>query len=332
MRKQSGESRARGVVVALLIGVVQLLVLTHAYCAEPLRLAVSLTPLSLPVFVAQQQGFFAAEGASLRVSDVIGGHRSLQQVFDGNADLATCSEAVVMFNSFKRSDFSVITTLVTSDDDIRIVARAGSGITELKHLAGKRVGTVTGAASHFYVDTSLLLIGVDPKSVRLINLQPEAMADSLQRGEVDAVAIWEPYAFMTQVLNADARTLPKSQAYTEKFNLVISNSVRGARDEDLIRILRALESARKFIVAEPLKAQAILHERLKMGRPLIDSLWPRYVFDLSLSTKLLTSLEREARWARREGLVQAQKSPDYSTFIHTGPLRKVRPASVDIED
>ena len=332
MRRLSGNARARGVVVAMLLGVMQLCGAPRAHSLEPLRLSVSLTPLSLPIFVAEREGFFAAEGAALRITDIIGGHRSLQQVLDGKADLATCSEAVVMFSSFKRRDFSVIAAMVTSDEDVRIVTRAGSGITEIRHLAGRRVGTVLGAASHFYIDTSMLLASVDPNAVHLVDRQPEAMADSLRRNEVDAIAIWEPYAFQTQAQVADSRVLPKSQVYTLTFNLVISNSLRGVRDDDLIMVLRALERAQKFIAAEPLKAQAILQDRLKMGRPLIDSLWPRYVYDLSLPYKLLTTLEREARWARREGLVQEKKSPDFTAFIHAGPLRKVRPASVSIEE
>ncbi|MDD2883603.1 MAG: ABC transporter substrate-binding protein, partial [Dechloromonas sp.] len=57
--------------------------------AEPLRLALSQTPLSLPFYVAKQQGFFSAEGLHIQIEEVIGGHRSMQRLLAGEADLTT---------------------------------------------------------------------------------------------------------------------------------------------------------------------------------------------------------------------------------------------------
>ena len=84
--------------------------------AEPLRLSLSLTPLSLPFFVANSQGYFAAEGLQLKITEVTGGHRTMQQLEEGSADLATSSEAVVMFNSFQHDDFAIIASFVTSEE------------------------------------------------------------------------------------------------------------------------------------------------------------------------------------------------------------------------
>lgn len=302
-----------------------------AFAAEPLRLSLSQTPLSLPIYVAESQGYFAAEGLALKIHEVIGGHRTLQEVFDGTADLATSSEAVVMFNSFKRNDYAVIATFVTSDDDVRLVTRASTGITRMQQLAGKRVATVVGAASHYYLDTSLLLNGVDPKSVQIRNLQPEAMVDALRKGEVEAIAIWEPYPFQALAKVADAKVLPKSKGYVENFNLIISKKLQGVRDDDLVKLLRALDRAQHFISSEPAKAQAILRERLHVEQNFIDSLWPRYRYRLTLGQSLLTTMEGEARWARQEGLVKANKSPNYLDFIYSVPFRKVLPADFSID-
>ena len=107
-------------------------VLALAACAPavaaPLVLALSKTPLSLPFYVAERHGLFAAEGLELQIREVIGGHRALQQVLAGQADLATCSEAVVMFTSFQSRDFALLASFVTSTDDVKLVAGPGSGI------------------------------------------------------------------------------------------------------------------------------------------------------------------------------------------------------------
>jgi len=301
-----------------------------AAAAEPLRLSLSQTPLSLPFYVALHEGYFEAEGVPIKVTDVIGGHRSFQQLMEGSADLATSSEAVVMFNSFKYKDFAIVATFVNSDDDVKLITRADTGIVSARQLAGRRVGTVTGSASHYYLEMLLLMSGVEPKSVQLRNLQPEAMAEALKRREVDAISIWEPFPFKIMQAVPKARVLPKSGAYRLTFNLVVAKKLVGARDQELVKVLRALERAQRFIAAHPAQAQSILRNKLELSQAFIDWIWPRYEFKTTLDQALLTTLEGEARWARQEGLVKGERSPNYLTFIHAGPLGKVRPAAVSI--
>jgi NitT/TauT family transport system substrate-binding protein len=104
----------------------------------------------------------------------------------------------------------------------------------------------------------------------------------------------------------------------------------GVRDDELVKILRALDRAQQFISTQPQKAKAILLERLKLDSAFVDWIWPRYNYRLSLDQSLLTTLEGEARWARQEGLVKAGKSPNYLNFVYVGPLSKVRQAAVEI--
>lgn len=301
-----------------------------ALSVEPLRVAVSQTPLSLPFYIAESQGYFAAEGLKLKISDAVGGHRALQTVLEGTADLATSSETVVMFNSFKNNDFAVIGTFVSSDDDVKVVTREGAGISQAKQLAGKKVGTVAGSASHYYLETLLVLNGVDPRSVKISNLQPEDMAKALKNGDVDAIAIWEPFPFKALKDVPGAKILAKSDAYRLTFNLLVHKKIIGVRDDDLVKLLRALDRAEQFINTQPQKAKAILLDRLKLDQSFVDWIWPSYKYRLSLDQSLLTTLEGEARWARQERLVKGNKSPNYLNFIHADPLRKVRPAAISI--
>ena len=242
------------------------------------------------------------------------------------ARLLHCS----FLSSFKRSDFAVIASFVTSDDDVKIITRGEAGINRPQQLEGKRVGTVTGAASHYFLETLLLLNGVDPKSVRIQNLQPEAMVESLKSGEVDAIAIWEPFPFKALKAVPGAKVLVKSSAYRLTFNLIVNKRLLGVRDDDLVRLLRALDRAQQFIQSQPQKAKAILRDRLKLDQAFIDWIWSRYNYRLTLDQALLTTLEGEARWARQEGLVKGEKSPNYLNFIYTRPLSKVRSTAVTI--
>lgn len=82
--------------------------------AAPLRVAVALNPMSLPWFVAQREGHFAAEGLDVRVLDCVSGARCLAQVLDGSADVATAADTPIMLRSFERDDFAVIATFAAT--------------------------------------------------------------------------------------------------------------------------------------------------------------------------------------------------------------------------
>jgi len=139
-----------------------------ARAGSSVTLAMSLTPLSAPVIIAAEKGYFAAHGIDVGIKDYVGGMRTAKAMFEGKADMATSSEVVVMFNSFKRSDFSVICTFVTSDNDVKIVTRKDTGIRNVADLAGMTVGTVTGASAQFFLDETLFLAGVDGAEVDVI--------------------------------------------------------------------------------------------------------------------------------------------------------------------
>jgi NitT/TauT family transport system substrate-binding protein len=298
--------------------------------AAGLTIAVSRTPLSLPLYVAESQGFFAAEGVQVTLKETVGGVRAMQDLGDDKTDLATTSDTTIVFNSFSRNDFAVLATFASSSKHIGIVVGKSAGYARPEQLAGKRIGTVVGSGGQFYSDSWLIFHGVDPKTTRSVSLQPETMATALAKGEVDAVAIWDPYRLDVLKTVPGATLLPNPGIYTVSLNLAAERKLMGSRDEDLTRVLRALLRAEQFIGAEPAKAQALLRERLKLEQAYVDQVWPNYRYRLALEQSLLTTLESEARWARQEGHVRADRSPNFLSFIYSGPLRKVSPDRVGI--
>jgi len=310
------------------------LVLGQGACAlaAELRLAVSRTALSLPIYVAQAQGYFTAEGVSPQLAECIGGQRCLRRLLDGEADLATASDLPVMFNSFTRSDYTVVATFVTATNDVKLVARRSAGITAPAHLARKRVGTVKGASAHYFLDAFLLFHDVDPRLVQVVDMAPEQLAPAFRNRQIDAIAVWEPNAWLAvQAAGQDAIVLPSPRIYTQTFNLVASRRALGERDDDVVRVLRALARAQRFIMARPREAKDILKRRLALDEDFVAWVWQDLDYRLGLQQSLITTLEAEARWALREGHVAAgQAIPNYLRFVEPGPLRRAAPGEAAV--
>ncbi len=292
--------------------------------ADTLTLAIARTPLSLPLYVAQAEGYFASVGLAPKIIDCVGGHKCLALVLDGSADIATASDLPVMFRGFERDDYVVIGSFATTSDDVKLVGRKNAGITLPDNLRGKKIGVVRGSSSQFFLDSYLLWHGIDPKSIDSIWLQPDEMSAAMRSGKVAAVAVWEPFAFDTlTALKGDAIVLPHSGVYTLSFNLVAQRRLAGARDAELVKLLRAVARAEAFIQENPRQAQAILRQRLGVDQRFVDWVWPGLRFRLALDQSLVKTLEAEARWAIREGHVVGKTVPNYLRHLHASPLREV---------
>lgn len=299
--------------------------------AKPLIMAVSVSPLSAPIVIANEFNYFKQQGLDIHLEPYISGKRSAEALLAGKADFATSSEAVIMFKSFQHDNFSVVATFVESDNDVKILAHRQSKIVSVKDLSQHRVGTIIGTSAHFFIDHSLLMNGIDPNSVEIVPIKPEQTAESLKSSKVDAVASWEPHIYLAQeTLGEDAIIVSHDKLYTETFNLLMNRQFAKNNISIVKKVLLALQKAIEYINNEPEKTQQIIAKRFKKEPGVIQSTWKDYHFELSLHQSLISSIETEARWAVKRNFVKHQVIPNYLKFIFTEPLRSINQDAVSI--
>jgi taurine transport system substrate-binding protein len=73
-----------------------------------------------------------------------------------------------------------------------LVVKNSTGVTDIKGLEGKKVGTPFGSTSHYSLLAALELAGVDPTKVKLVDLQPPDILAAWKRGDIDAAYVWNP--------------------------------------------------------------------------------------------------------------------------------------------
>ena len=297
--------------------------------AAELTLAVARTALSLPVHVAEAQGFFTAEGVSVRTVDCVGGHRCLQALLDGSAQLATASELPVVFQSFTRTDYAIVATFTTGTKNIALIGRRSAGIADHSGLIGKRVGVIVGTSAQYFLDTFLLFHGIDPSRLTLVPLAPEKLAPAIERREIDAFVGYSQWVWPAmKALGPDAVMLPDPRIYTETFNLVAGRLTLKDQRSDVVKVLRALQRAQRFIAEQPQRAKETLQSRLELPAGFADAVLPGMSYRMGLEQSLVSTMEGEARWALREGHVPAgQKVPNYLQYVEFGPLREAVPSA-----
>ncbi len=316
-----------GQVVPLVLFVL-LAACNKATAPVPVSLAVSKTPLSAPVYLAADLGYFADEGVQVTLDEVIGGPRSFAQVLDGRSTLGTASDSVMMFQGFETDQVVILTSFVQSDNDVKILVQADSGITGPGDFVGKRVGVVSNSASEFFLHVYLSMEGVQLSQVSLHPMAPEAMEAALKQDEIDAAVIWEPFAFLTiRALGEEVKLLPGRSLFTLTFNLLAQRQWAQANQAQAEAVLRALQRAIAYIHANPQAARERLRARLALDPAFIDWTWGDYLFGLSLNRSLLASMNDQARWLVTSRQLDAGSVPDYRGLIAGGAMARVSPTA-----
>lgn len=317
-----------------LVRVVAALVLVFACCgsqAQEMVAAVSRLPLSLPFYVAETQGYFAAEGLKLRIEDCHFGRLCMKRLLGGEVQIATAADAAIAVNSFAGKTFAILATMTDSSNGSKLLARRSAGINAPKDLIGKRIGTVVGTSAHFFLDSFLLFHGIDRREITLVDLQPDSAVAALDRREVDALAVFEPQGYeAARLLGQDGIVLNAGRISRTAFNIVVDRRIAGTRDAELVKLLRALERANRFIRDQPQQAQAIMRARLKLDQDFVEWIWRDYKYELSLDQSLISVLESQARWARREGYAAGAAPSNLLDYFYLPPMASVLPAAVTI--
>lgn len=298
---------------------------------EKVTIGVASLFLSSPLIIAQEKGYFADEGLDVTFKLYPSGKKALEAMFAGEAEIATVAETPIVFNSFIRDDFSVFATFTYSYDDCKVIGRKDRGVAKPADLKGKKVGIAAKTSSHFFSYIYLNEYGIDPSLVQLIDFRPQDLTEALESGKVDAIVIFEPYAYRAiKALPGKAARLPKSILFKETFNLAAKKSFIKEHHLTAVKILKALDRAVLFIRQNKKESIAVMNKSIQLEEYLLNLAWDDFVFELSMDNALLATVEDEARWAIKYKLTDKTKVPNYLDLFYLDAMRAVRPEAVTI--
>jgi len=282
------------------------------------------------IWVAYAKDFFH-EGLDVQFKPYQSGKIALRALVNNEVDLATTSEAAFMFNTFKHEALRLVTTLGSADNEVRIVARRDHGIQQPSDLKGKTLATQKGSAVHFFLSRFLTYNFLKPSDINIIYMKADKLPNALIQGEIDAFSMREPYLQQAKNgLGDKAVELAEPGVYTKTHNLVCNKNFVETEQDTLKKVLQTLNKTAQFMENHPQESIEIIAQKRGMTVPKISEVWSNYIFELSLSQSLLTTMEAEARWAIKHGLLSEENRPNYLDKIYTEALAEVKPEAVEI--
>jgi taurine transport system substrate-binding protein len=88
--------------------------------------------------------------------------------------------------------YQVAFVLDVAGDNEALVARNGSGVTDIASLKGKKVGTPFASTAHYSLLAALAQAGLKESDLTIVDLEPQDIQAAWTRGDLDAAYTWLP--------------------------------------------------------------------------------------------------------------------------------------------
>jgi ABC-type nitrate/sulfonate/bicarbonate transport system substrate-binding protein len=291
-----------------------------------MTIATGVDPVFSAYYVAQEAGLFKKHGLDVRINTGPSGSAMVAFLVNGQIESAFGSEIAGVANHNLDPNVVVVAQATRL---VRWIAVVGRNIDSLDGLKGKKVGIARGSGGEVFWLAMIDKLKLNPADYTVVNVEAPEMVAALERGNIDAYAVWEPW--VTRGLGAvkNTKVLRTQEGILEQGVYIYMN--RGwitKNPAPAEAFLRALLEATEIINKDRKRAARDVSAFLKsLDPPLVETLMTKLTFDVELSDFTLTLFRLAESQLKQQG--KLAKPVDYGAFVYPELLRKVSPGKVD---
>lgn len=302
---------------------------------QPVTVGIQSSPAMALVMVAKDEGFFEKQGLDVELKEFAAGKDVLAAFLGGSLDFSISGDVPVTLSTLAGNKFVVPAQVVgRTKNEVRVVAKKEAGLdTADKFFKAKKrkLATSIGGGPEFFTYEFLNKLGITKDQVEIVAQKPGDMPAALISGSVDAIAIFDPFAFIAEKQLGDkSTTFTDESVYSELYVIEAKESVK-QDSATLEKLLKGLVAAEKFTKDNPEEAKSVVIKYTKLDKETVDGIWNSFDFRIALTPQLLEYWNREAQWAKDSGKVKPETVvPNFRDIIFDAPLKKVSSSAVEL--
>jgi NitT/TauT family transport system substrate-binding protein len=285
----------------------------------PATLKLALLPIldALPIFVAQEQGYFQEQNLVVEFVPVGSAAERDQLMASGQADgMINDLISTILYNK-DGIQIQIVSFARTATPDFpqyRLLASGDSGITSIEGLKGVEIGISEGSVIEYTTDRLLEAEGLAPEDIRKIAVpRIDLRMSMIDSGELQAANLPDPAASLA--IQGGAVLILDDTSHPEYGNSVISfrKVVIDDNPQAIRGFLAALEKASTEINTDPTRWDTLLTEQKLVPEPLIGTyeIPPFPTGGLPTEEQWIDVLA----WAKGKGLVEEEVDLVYGESI-----------------
>jgi ABC-type nitrate/sulfonate/bicarbonate transport system substrate-binding protein len=314
----------RGVQYGLVLGL--LLWTGAAFAQTKMTIATGVDPVFSAYYVAQQEGLFKKHGLDVRINTGPSGSAMVSFLINGQIESAFGSEIAGVSNHNLDPNVVVVAQATRL---VRWIAIVGRNMDNLDQLKGKKIGVARGSGGEVFWLALIDKLKLNAADYTVVNVEAPEMVAALERGNIDAYAVWEPWVTRGLAAVKNTKVLKDQENILEQGVYIYMNLGWIKKNpEQAEGFMRALVEATDIINKDRKRAAKDVSDFLKsLDPPLVEQLMTKLRFEMVLDDFTISLFRLAETQLKQQG--KLTKPLDLGAFVYPDLLRRVLPKSVN---
>ncbi|WP_137180413.1 ABC transporter substrate-binding protein [Roseomonas sp. AR75] len=289
-------------------------------------IATGVDPSFAPYYVAKQGGIFERNGLDVTVNTGPSGSAMVAFLIGNQINSAYGAEQAGV--SAHLVDPNVV-AVCEGTALLRWISVLGRNITSMDQLKGKRVGVARGTGSETFWLSVVSKLNLNPADYTIVNVEAPEMVAALERGNIDAFAVWEPWPTRAMRAIPNTHVLVSNESIQIVRNFVYMNKGWAQQNgEATQRLMRSLVQAQEMCTNNQAEAAALVARFLRQDRAFVQELMTKVAYKMDLTADSVANIQLAIDQLR--GMNRLSKEVTPREVIWSGPLSQVAPDRVKI--
>ena len=297
-----------------------------AWAQTKMTIATGVDPAFSQFYVAQQAGLFAKNGLDVSINTGPSGSAMVPFLINDQINAAYGSDLAGVINH------NVDPKIVAVADGTLLVkweSVVGRDIPDLGALKGKKIGVTKGTGAEIFWIGVMKKYGLTASDYTVVDIEAPEMVAALERGDINAFAVWEPWPTRAVLSVKGAKVLVDGEGIVKNRNFIYMNRGWIEKNRDTAeRFIRSLCEANDLINADRPAAAKMVAKFLNMPLSLATELMPKLEYDMFWKDDSLVAIKDSEELLIQRGKMKAPL--DYADYVYPGLLKAVRPDAVTL--
>lgn len=294
--------------------------------------------ISSQQIIADKLGYFKDEGLDLTSQLIESGPDIGPMVSGGSAPISIQTNFMDIILKSNGIDVKIVAPLAQIAGTQAVVGSKDLVLNSAKDLEGKTIGIPSGADVKIAIDNMAKELGVDASKIKYVNLAPSDAVVALQKGDIDAMAAWEP--FITKAIQAGGHfllsgtkaDLPEKKGDVNWMSvhttIQVTDKYLSENPNTIKAILRALKKATDYINDNRTEAIKILAPELHLSEAELTEIMGRNVYSMSADDTFLNGSNGQGVMDYLLATGNIKTAPDAASYQDLSLLKEVDPSLV----
>jgi NitT/TauT family transport system substrate-binding protein len=301
-------------------------VFAQAQTPTKITIATGVDPSFAQFYVGKEGGFFERNGLDVTVNTGPSGSAMIAFLIGNQINCAYGAEQAGVSAHIVDPNVVVVAEGVAL---LRWISVLGRNMSSMEELKGKRVGVARGTGSETFWLSVVSKLNLNPADYTIVNVEAPEMVAALERGNIDAFAVWEPWPTRAMRAIPNTRILVNNETIQIVRNFIYMNKGWAEANRPVTeRLMRALIQATEFIATNRDQAVQQVARFLRQDRSLVAELMTKVDHRLNITADTVANVQLAIDQLRGMNRLGREVTP--AEVIWPEPLRWVAPDRVRI--